>query len=395
MISVSEARAIMLDHVRRCDSESVPIREALGRTLAAPVTARRAQPPFRASAMDGYAVRSVDTPGVLRVVGEIGAGSAPTCELKPGECARIFTGAPLPEGADAVLIQEDARREGNCINAPRVEPHKHVRPVGIDFLDGAKLLDTPMRLAGPALALAAAAGRAEIIVVRKPRIAIIGGGDEIVPPNAEPGPAQIFDSASYGVAGLAQTWGADALKAPPYRDDETVMVSSIEKGLLDSGLTVVLGGASVGDHDHARDAIESMGAQLLFAKVAVRPGKPTWFAIRDGKAILGLPGNPTSAFVCARLFLRPLIERMLGFDPSVALATQSARLRRPLAANEVRETYLRARTERDNAGQAWATVSENQDSSLVSVFAASDALVVRAPDAPALDAEDIVQTLPI
>lgn len=395
MISVAEARAIVLAHMGVGETENVALGEALGRTLAAPIVARRAQPPFRASAMDGYAVRSADTPGRLRVIGEAGAGRALDATLGAGACARIFTGAPLPDGADAVLIQEDATRDGDAVIAPEVAANRHVRAAGVDFAAGQTLLAPPVRLTGPALALAAAAGRAELTVRRKPRIAVLAGGDEIVAPAAEPTAAQIFESASYGVAGMANTWGATATQAPPLPDSEPVIAAALDAALRGTDLVVVIGGASVGDRDHARAAAEAAGAELLFEKVALRPGKPTWFAVRDGKTVLGLPGNPTSAFVCARLFLRAAIEAMLGHDAAAASVTHAALLQRPLAANGARETYLRARTRRDDAGRVWVEAADEQDSSLIGVFAASDALILRAPHAPALEAGDIVQTLAI
>ncbi len=393
MISVSDARAIMLGHVARGDVERIALADALGRVLAEPIVARRAQPPFRASAMDGYAVRSSDTPGVLRVVGEAGAGRALSLALQAGQCARIFTGAPLPDGTDAVLIQEDAHREGDIVTAPRVGLERHVREIGVDFADGDPLLDPPVLIGGAELALIAAAGCADAAVAVRPRVWVMGGGDEIVPPGVEPTAAQIFDCASYGVAGLATSWGANARAAAPFPDRLDAIAVAIDEGLRKSDLAVVIGGASVGDHDHARGAIAAIGATLLFAKVALRPGKPAWFAVRDGKAVLGLPGNPASALVGARLFLRPLIDKMLGRDPKTSSATHFARLRRPLKANGPRETYLRASTVCDESGQIWVEAAQNQDSSLVSVFVKSNTLIVRAPGAPAAKAGDLAPTL--
>ncbi len=395
MISVSEARELMLEHVSPLGTERVSLRAAFNRTLAAPVVARRAQPPFRASAMDGYAVRASDTPGMLRLIGEAGAGHAFGGKLGRGECARIFTGAPLPEGADAVLIQEDARRDGATVVAPPIDANRHVRAVGVDFAEGETLVNAPAHLTGIALALAAAAGRAALTVARPPKLSIMSGGDEIVAPGAEPNEAQIFESAGYGVAGMATQWGATATAATPYRDDKAAIAAALDAHARQCDLTIIIGGASVGDHDHARSALESIGGQLLFEKVALRPGKPTWFALREGKPILGLPGNPTSAFVCARLFLRPLIDRMLGLDPSLSFAMQAARLRQPLAATGARETYLRARSDRDETGQVWVEAATNQDSSLVTTFAASDVLVARRPNAPALGKGDLAQVLEI
>lgn len=391
MISVAEARAIMLAHAAQLATEDIPLTQAFGRTLGAPIVAPRAQPPFTASAMDGYAVRGADTPGVLAVVGEAGAGRALPRPLQAGEAARIFTGAPLPEGADAVVIQENVERSGEQIAAPRVDSGRHVRAVGIDFEVGASLLEAGRVFDGAALALAAAAGRASVRVGRMPRIAILAGGDEIVAPGASPGPSQIFDCVSYGIAGLAAAWGASPATGAPFTDDIAVIASRIDGALGNSDIVVVVGGASVGEHDHARAALTSIGAELLFAQVAVRPGKPTWFARRGQGLILGLPGNPASALVCARLFLRPLLDRMLG--RAACWATQSARLRAPLAANGPRETYWRATSTLDESGQFWVERLPNQDSSLVSVFAAANALIVQAPHEPARATAELVPIL--
>ncbi|HYD89293.1 MAG TPA: gephyrin-like molybdotransferase Glp [Vitreimonas sp.] len=393
MISVAEAREIILDRARRSAGERVAITDALGRVLAEPIIATRAQPPFRASAMDGYALRSADTPGALRLIGEAGAGHALHSELRAGECARIFTGAPLPDGADAVLMQEDAERDGDIVQTLLVAAGKHVRAAGVDFIAGAELVEAGGVLDAAAIALAAAAGLADVIVARKPRIAVLGGGDELAPPGTTPGPAQIFDSASYGVSALASSWGAASWPQPPFADSQSSIAASLESALAQADLAIVIGGASVGDHDHARGAVSSIGAELLFEKVSLRPGKPTWFAARDGKLVLGLPGNPASAFVCARLFLRPLIAHLLGRSVQAAVATTRGRVRQPLGENGARETYLRAKGSSDENGQLWLDVAANQDSSLITVIAASDALVVRAPGAPALPAGALVETL--
>lgn len=388
MISVAEARAIALEHTPPMSTEQVALSSALGRTLRETITASRAQPPFAASAMDGYALRSVDTPGVLRCIGEASAGGALKRSIGAGECARIFTGAPLPEGADAVLIQEDATLQGDSVAVPRVDPGKHVRNAGVDFLAGAVLLE-PSRVLDPiALTLAAAAGRAELSVSARPRVAILSGGDEIIAPGAAPKPDQIFDSVSYGVAAYAELWGASVSRHAPFTDDPALIARRTNEALTDADLAIVVGGASVGDHDHARAALRRIGAELLFEKVALRPGKPTWFARRDRQLVLGLPGNPGSALVCARLFLRPLLERMLGRDADAACSTQSVRLRGTTGPNGPRETYLRCSVAADAQGQLWADASCNQDSSLITVFAASNALLVRAPHArPAADGE--------
>jgi molybdopterin molybdotransferase len=393
MITVCEARAIILGNASALHDEHVSLSAALGRTLRERIVASRAQPPFSASAMDGYAVRSADTPGALRVIGEASAGRALSRPLQQGETARIFTGAPMPDGADAVLIQEDAQRDGDAVIAPRVGAGRHVRRAGVDFESGALLLEAGRVLDGPAIALAAAAGRASLCVGARPRLAILSGGNEIVPPGASPAADQIFDSVSYGVAALAESWGAITQSGSPFVDDAAAIAHRVNDALAAADIAIVIGGASVGDHDHARFAVRTIGAEELFEKISLRPGKPTWFARRDNQLVLGLPGNPASAFVCARLFLRPLIDCLLGRDPALACRTQRARLHEALAANGPRETYLRAFTQADDAGQLWTRCPPNQDSSLISVFTSSNSLVVRDPGAAAAATGEIVEAL--
>lgn len=394
MISVAEARAIMLAAATPHATEITPIGAALGRTLREDVVAFRSQPPFRASAMDGYAVRAADTPGALRLIGEAGAGRALAQPIGAGDCARIFTGAPLPAGADSVLIQEDAARDGNLVTAPKVEPGRHVRDAGVDFRQGERLLRSGSRLDAAAIALAAAAGWPSLTVSAKPRVAVLSGGDELVRPGQPLADDQIFDSMSVGIAALAEGWGAEATTLGPLADRAQDIAAALAGAIAQNDLTILVGGASVGDHDHARPAVRSLGGELLFEKVAVRPGKPTWFARIGGRLVLGLPGNPASGFVCARLFLRPLLDLMCGRDPAASVRTQKTRTRTPLGPNGPRETYLRAVIESDALGQNWADAARQQDSSLLSVFASAQALIVRAPEAPEAEAGALVDVLP-
>ena len=394
MISVAEAREIVLAHAEPCGVTAAPLSAALGHTLREELVAARDQPPFRASAMDGYAVRAADTPGVLRLVGEAGAGRALARPLGARECARIFTGAPLPDGADSVLIQEEAARDGALVTTPAVTMGRHVRSAGADFQSGKILLKSGSVLDAASIALAAAAGRASLQVSRQPRVTILSGGDELIAPGGAPAPDQIFDSMGAGVAALAEQWGAEARKIGPLADRAEVIAAAIADAVATSDVTIVVGGASVGDHDHARPAVRRLGGNLLFEKVALRPGKPTWFARVGDRLVLGLPGNPASAFVCARLFLRPLIDRLCARDPGAAMRTIRARTRSPLSANGTRESYLRARLDSDELGQIWVNVAERQDSSLLSVFAEAQSLLVRKPDAPGADTGAIVEVLP-
>lgn len=393
MISVAEARALTLGTARPLATENLPLRAVRGRTLREDIIATRAQPPFRASAMDGYALRAADTPGILHMIGETNAGRALDHTLSSGECARIFTGAPLPEGADCVLVQEDAARDGERVTSPPIDVGRHVRNAGVDFEVGDTLLRSGLQLDAAAIALAAAAGRASLQVARAPRVSVLSGGNEIVPPGTLPAPDQIFDSVSYGVAALAESWGAIAAAAFPFKDNARAIAASVARSIETHDLTIIVGGASVGDHDHARPALRTLGAEFLFEKVALRPGKPTWFARVGERLILGLPGNPASALVCARLFLRPLLDKLCGRDTIASTRTIAARTRTPLAANGARETYLRAHVESDASGQLWVRAPHNQDSSLISVFASANALIVRPPGAPEAPASALVESL--
>ncbi|HWA01224.1 MAG TPA: gephyrin-like molybdotransferase Glp [Caulobacterales bacterium] len=393
MISVEDARAIMLAHARATPAEFVDLERALGRTLAAPVEATRPQPPLPVSAMDGYAVRSADTPGALVVAGDSLAGCAFGGAVEPRACVRIFTGAPLPDGTDAVVVQEEARREGDVAHVGATPVGHFVRPAGMDFRAGAILLAPPALMTPAAIALAASAGAARVAVRRTPRIAVLCCGDELVSPGDAPAPEQIFDSAGFGVAAWAETWGAAAARRPPLRDDPDAIAQAIDAALDEADIAVFVGGASVGERDHARAAAHSVGARIHFDKVALRPGKPSWFATRGAKMIVGAPGNPASAMVCARLFLRPLIEAMLGRDPDASVAPARARLAAAAPANGPRESYLRARLWTDAGGQLFAQPCGDQDSSLVTVFAAADGLIVRPANAEAIAANALVDTL--
>ncbi|MGE0827999.1 MAG: molybdopterin molybdotransferase MoeA, partial [Hyphomonadaceae bacterium] len=344
MLSVEEARAAMLHAFRApANAERAALDDALGSTLAEPIFAPRDQPPFDVSAMDGYALRGAETPARLRILGESAAGRPFDAPLPVGAAVRISTGARVPDGADSVLIQEDAIVEGEWLDTPLVRPRAHVRPRAGDFAKGETLLSTGQRLDAGTLTLAAAAGRAALLVAAKPRIAILASGDEIRAPGAPIGDAQIYESASFGVAALARAWGADVERRGIVADDEGTLSAAAAVALSACDLLVVIGGASVGPHDHGRAALQALGFSLHVEKVSVRPGKPTWFATGPGGAVLGLPGNPASALVCARLFLAPLIVKALGGAAEAACTLKSAPLAHALPANGPREHYVRAR----------------------------------------------------
>lgn len=391
LLAVEDARARILAEIKALPAEHVAIQASIGRVLAEDVAAIRDQPPFAASAMDGWAVRAADTPGPLRIVGESAAGHGYAGVMAPGEAVRIFTGAAMPDGADAIVIQEDATREANVVTVPSVEARHYVRPAGGDFKAGTVLLARGVRMDPWRLSLAAAAGRAELSVARRPRVALFSTGEEIVEAPAVPGPFQIYDSGSRALEALIAGWGAEVRRARPVKDEMAATVAALREA--DGDLIVTVGGASVGDHDLVRGAAEALGLDMKVASVAVRPGKPTFFGVlADGRRLLGLPGNPASAMVCAELFLKPMIAAYQGADPTVRM--MSAKLTAALAANGPREHWMRAEIAFAQ-GEVTARPYRDQDSSLVSVFSVANALLKRPANAPASAVGELVEVLPL
>ena len=384
LLPVETALAQVLDSVAPVDAEEVPVAEAANRVLARDLAARRTQPPFDASAMDGYAVRAADTAqgARLRLVGESAAGRRFPGRLGPGEAVRIFTGAPVPDGADTILIQENAGADGDAVTALQSEPKgRFVRPKGLDFREGDVLLRAGLRLEPRHVALAAAMNHAAVPVRRRPVIAILATGDELVPPGGDPGPDQIVASNGVGLAAEVRLAGGAPLDlgiVPDRLDDTAQAIAAAISARAD--VLVTLGGASVGEHDLVRRALEDAGMALAFWKIAMRPGKPLIFGRFDGLRVLGLPGNPVSSLVCAAVFLRPLSRALQGL--SAALEGEAeASLGRDLAANDERQDYLRAGLEEDR-GRLIATPFERQDSSMLATLARADCLVIRPPHAP-------------
>ena len=398
-LSVEEARARMLADAALLGVETVAIGQALGRVLTQTIDATRDQPPFAASAMDGWAIRRADlTEGaVFRVGGESAAGKAYSGLVRQGEAIRIFTGAPVPAGADLVVIQEEAQRDGDTVRfAADDDPKSNIRPAGGDFRSGDRLLEPGVRLDPWRLSLAAAAGRATLEVARRPRVAILATGDELVQPGGTPAADQIFESGSIALAALVETWGGSAMRLTAAADNAEAIAASVAG--IEADLIVTVGGASVGDHDLVKPAMERLGLSLRVETIAVRPGKPTWFGTLDaedqgGRRVLGLPGNPASALVCAELFLRPLLAALTGRDPAPAMI--AARLAAPLAANGPREHWMRAALSIDPEGRAIVAAFPDQDSSLVGVFSRADALGRRPANAAAASSGDIVDVLPL
>jgi molybdopterin molybdotransferase len=393
-LTIEEARARMLGQAPRLESESVAIEDAHGRTLAHPVDGFRDQPPFRASAMDGWAVRAADAEQAveLGIVGESAAGNGYGKLLGPGEAVRIFTGAAVPEGADTVVIQEEAARDGNRVRLGPAAPDDNIRPQGGDFRAGDRLLEAGVRLDPWRLSLAAAAGRASLSVARRPRVAVLGTGEELVRPPAEPGPWQIYESGSLALSALIESWGGYAWRLAVARDEKQAVVEAVEG--VDCDLLVTIGGASVGDYDLVKPALAEMGLELFVQTINIRPGKPTWFGrLGDGRPVLGLPGNPASALVCAELFLKPLLKAMMGADPEPRFV--KARLAEPLRGNGPRDQLLRALLTHDDTGTLMARALGDQDSSLVTVFAKADGLLRRPAEAPPAAAGELVDVLPL
>ena len=397
LLPVDEAIARVVAGVVPLDTESVLLAEAAGRTLAEPLAARRTQPPFPASAMDGYAVRAADLaapPATLRLIGASVAGKGFTGRVGPGEAVRILTGAPVPEGADAVLIQENAEAPdpATVIANAAVGAGRNIRPAGFDFRAGDRLLDAGRVLGAREIAVAAAMGYGAVPVRRRPRIAIVSTGDELVPPGTEPGPDQIVASNGPAIAAYAREVGAEPHDLGIVRDDRAALAAAVDRAIaLPADILVTLGGASVGDHDLVAAALADRGMKLDFWRIAMRPGKPLLsgrIARRDGGPdlrVLGLPGNPVSSMVCAILFLAPLVAAFLGrpaTDP-----TEPASFAVDVAANDARQDYVRA-TMKQTDGLPLVTPLRVQDSSGLAVLAAADCLLVRPPNAPAAKAGD-------
>ncbi|HZP21324.1 MAG TPA: gephyrin-like molybdotransferase Glp [Bauldia sp.] len=389
LLPVDDAIRRIVAGVTPLPSEDVPLAEAGGRRLAAPLAARRTQPPFPASAMDGYALRAADAkPGAkLKLVGISAAGHGYGGAVGPGDAVRIFTGAPVPTGADAILIQEQADAPDAATVIPRaaVTAGRYVRPAGLDFSEGAALLPAGRRLGMRELALAGAMGYGAVPVRRRPVVALLATGDELVPPGALPGPDQIVASTGPGLASLVAASGGTAHDLGIVSDVRAATEAAIDRArALPADVLVTLGGASVGDHDFVRDALAARGMALDFWRIAMRPGKPLLFGRLDGMAVLGLPGNPVSSLVCALLFLRPLLDALQGAAPSDP--TEPATLAAPLAANDGRQDYLRARIAASHDRGPLVEAFPAQDSSVLSVLAAADCLIVRPPNAPAAPA---------
>ncbi|NTS34003.1 molybdopterin molybdotransferase MoeA [Phyllobacterium sp. BT25] len=389
LLPVNEALARILAGVETLDFEIVPLADAGGRVLAEDLHAKRQQPPFAASAMDGYAVRAADAaavPATLQLIGQSAAGHAFAGAVGPGETVRIFTGAPLPDGADSVVIQENTVAHGDRIEiAEPVEQGKNIRKAGLDFNEDDVLLEAGRVLDAGALALAASGNHPAVPVVRRPRIAILATGDELVAPGEDMRPDQIVASNSFGLAEIIRQAGGFAIDLGIAEDRAEALSAAFDRATAaDADVVVTLGGASVGDHDLVQPALAARGMVLDFWKIALRPGKPLMFGRLDGTRILGLPGNPVSSLICAHIFLVPLIRAFSGLahEPNM----RSAELGTDMAMNDQRQDYVRARVLRQPDGTLVATPFALQDSSMLKFFVEANGLIVRKPFAPAAPA---------
>ena len=388
--SVDQARARTLATVGALAGERVTLRHATGRILREDIRAERDQPPFDVSAMDGWAVHRDDAPGDLRIVGESAAGHGWSGTLGRGEAVRIATGAAIPDGADWVVIQEDTVRVGDHVRVGPPGGTGFVRPRGADFARGDTLLTAGTRLDPWRIALAASAGRASVKVSARPRVTIVATGDELAAPGSTPGEWQIHDSVGPGLSAWLAACGCDATLLDTLPDNRAAVSEALKA--VDCDLLITIGGASVGDHDVVKPALRDLGLDMIVEGVAVRPGKPTWFGhFGDGRHVLGLPGNPVSAMVCAELFAAPILAALEGAAP--AGMTRRARLAAALPANGPREHFLRAILRHDDQGGLVAAAATDQDSALVSVLAGADGLIRRLPGAPAAAAGETVEIL--
>jgi len=394
VLTVAEARDRILAPLRPTPSELVALSSAWGRVLATPVAARLTQPPADVSAMDGYALRAADGAlgATVRVVGSAPAGHPFAGSVGPGEAVRLFTGSVVPAGADTILLQEDASREGDTVTiAEACAPGRHIRRAGQDFGVGDVLLHPGRRLGARDIGLAAAANHPWLVVHRRPRIAILATGDEIAMPGEAIGPGGIVSSNSHAIAALVRAGGGDPMLLPVARDDRAAIAAAVDQ-LGGADMLVTTGGASVGEHDLVHSALAERGFELDFWKIAMRPGKPLIAGRVAGTPVLGLPGNPVSALVCSALFLLPALDVLAGMA-AAAPRSERATLGVPVQANDARADHLRSALTVGPGGELVATPFPRQDSGMLSLLARADALVLRAPHAPALPAGAEVEVI--
>ncbi len=391
LMPVEEARARILSGAKPLAAETVALAESLGRVLAKPLATKRDQPPFNASAMDGYAVRVADVaaaPVSLKVVGTSAAGHAFRGRMKAGEAVRIFTGAPVPAAADAVVIQENTQADGSAVTVLQpVREQQNVRERGLDFHLGETVLPAGICMNSRDIGLAAAMNCGFVSVRRKPVVAVMATGDELVLPGDRPRAEQIVSSNSNALAGMAQIFGAEVINCGIVPDNLKATERAIRK-MWKADVLVTTGGASVGDHDFIQQALKNTGVKIDFWKIAMRPGKPFMYGRKGKQHVLGLPGNPVSALVCARLFLAPLLRVLQGLPHNDSHVL--ARLSHAMAPNDGRQDYVRARLAIAPDGTRTATSFDKQDSSMQRLFREAECLIIRPPNAPESAAGELV-----
>ena len=398
LLAIDQALIKVTESLKITKTEKVSVAKALNRVLADDIFAKLTQPPFNSSAMDGYAVKANDLrniPSTLTIVGEAAAGHSYSIALKSGEAVRIFTGAPVPEGADTVIIQENTSRDGNQVTVSSGNSvGANIRFAGTDFSEGDVLLHSGSVLSAKDLSLAAAMNWGVLPVRKKPVVAILATGDELVEPGNTPSSDQIISSIPSGLSALIEQWGAE----PKYLGIARDTLESLETKISSAqgaDILVTLGGASVGDHDLVQEVLKKSGMELNFWKVAIRPGKPIMYGVLDETHALGLPGNPVSAFVCAQIFLKEMIGSLLGTEKAGSGYNQAI-LDQDLPENGPRQHYMRATTKvSDQGGLPSVTPAASQDSSLLKTLAYSDCLIVRSPHAPAAKRGDCINIIPI
>ncbi len=395
MIPVSEAFRLVGENVSVTEAEDVPLKQCLGRVLAADVASRLSHPPVAVSSMDGYAVRAADTadaPVSLKQIGESQAGGGFDGVVGPGETVRIFTGAPLPEGADAVQMQENTEADGDGVRILEgVAPGRFVRPAGMDFAEGDVLLHAGTTLGARHIGLAAAMNRPSLPVRRKPRVAILATGNEVALPGADLGPSQIITSNSFALHSYITAMGGEPVDLGIAGDTEEQLHAALE-GARQCDVLVTIGGVSVGDYDLVGKVLKAEGLEQVFHKIAMRPGKPLLFGKIGPLTVFGMPGNPVSTGVCSMLYLKRALSVMLDMN-DIDAPLETAVLGEDVPENDLRQDYLRARLKTGNDGERLALPFSKQDSAMQARFAEADCLIVRRPHAKALKAGERVEIL--
>ena len=381
MIQVEEALKRVLAGLTELSPETVSLHDGLGRVLAKDIKARLTQPPTDVSAMDGFAVKSSDiqsVPVTLKIRGEAPAGGSYEAKLQDGEAVRIFTGGPVPLGADCIVIQENTDHDDKKVTVKQSEePGRFIRPAGLDFSEGQIGLEKGTLLSARDLALAAAMNHPWLEVYRKPKVAILATGNEVVLPGVTPGPNQIISSNTTALMSFVRECGGEPISLGIAPDDKEAL-SAMAKGAEGADLLLTTGGASVGDHDLVRSVLGEQGLEIDFWRIAMRPGKPLIFGKLGKTPMIGLPGNPVSTLVCAYIFARPALWKMTGRDPD-NLQVEKAILTQDLGENDKRQDYLRAKLSTNPSGQLQATPFERQDSAMLNLLRKADCLVIRAP----------------